>query len=58
MIRIIVITVIVILAGIVVLATTRPDNFRVERSTRINAPPEKVLPLINDFHQWSVWSPF
>ena len=58
MIKIVVISVIVILTAIVVLATTRPDNFRVERSTRINAPPEKILPLINDFHQWSVWSPF
>jgi uncharacterized protein YndB with AHSA1/START domain len=26
--------------------------------TTINAPPEKVYTLIQDFHQWGQWSPF
>jgi hypothetical protein len=39
-------------------AITKPDNFRVERSATINASADKIYPLINDFHQWSKWSPF
>lgn len=58
MIRTIIIALIVVIAGILLFAATRPDSFRVERSARINAPPEKILPLVNDFHQWGLWSPF
>jgi uncharacterized protein YndB with AHSA1/START domain len=43
---------------ILIYAATRPDTFRIERSTSINAPPEKIFPLINDFHQWDAWSPW
>jgi uncharacterized protein YndB with AHSA1/START domain len=39
-------------------ATTRPDSFRVERSTTIQAPPDKIYPLLNDFHQFGIWSPW
>ena len=58
MIKVIVISLIVVVAGILLFAATRPDTFRVQRSERINASPEKILPLINDFHQWGVWSPY
>ena len=34
------------------------DTFTVERSTTINAAPEKVYPLIADFHRWPEWSPW
>jgi carbon monoxide dehydrogenase subunit G len=40
------------------LAATKPDTFRVARSASIKAPPEKIFPLINDFHQWQAWSPY
>ena len=53
MIRIIVIALIVLIAGVLLYAATRPDSFRVERSTLINAPPEKILAFVNDFHRWS-----
>ncbi len=39
-------------------AATRPDNFRVERQTTIKAPPDRIFPLISDFHKWSEWSPW
>src|SRR5882757_6737088 len=58
MFKIIVVAIIVVIAGILVLAATRPDSFRVERSAQISAPPEKVLSLVNDFHQWGAWSPY
>jgi uncharacterized protein YndB with AHSA1/START domain len=46
------------LAVVLALAATKPDTFRVERATAIKAPPEKIFPLINDFHAWEAWSPY
>lgn len=46
------------IVGILAVAATRPDDFRVQRSASIKAPPEKIFPFINDFRQWPVWSPF
>lgn len=48
----------VVIAAILVLAATRPDSFRVERSSSIKAGPEKIFALINDLHQWEAWSPW
>ncbi|MDB5339468.1 MAG: hypothetical protein JWN70_5087 [Planctomycetaceae bacterium] len=39
-------------------AATKSDTMRVERSTSIKAPPEKIFPMINDFHAWTAWSPW
>ena len=47
-----------VIAALLIFAATRPDTFRVERSTSIKAPPEKVFALINDFHNWKQWSPW
>jgi len=47
-----------IVVALLVYAATRPDTFRVERSIRIQAPPDKIFPLINDLHQWEAWSPW
>ncbi len=58
MIKIIVIAVLVLLTGVLVFAATKPDTFRVERSLRINAPPEQIAAHIADFHQWGAWSPW
>jgi hypothetical protein len=35
-----------------------PDTFRVQRTQSIEAPPEKIYGLIQDFHRWEAWSPF
>lgn len=43
---------------VVVLAARKPDTFRIERTTTIHVPPEKVFALINDFHAWGGWSPW
>jgi uncharacterized protein YndB with AHSA1/START domain len=58
MFKYIAITLIVIVAGILIAAARRPDNFRVERAIRISAPAEKIFHYVNDFHQWGVWSPW
>jgi uncharacterized protein YndB with AHSA1/START domain len=47
--------VILIICG---LAMTKPDTFTVQRSTVIKAPPEKIMALISDFHNWPTWSPW
>ena len=48
----------VIVAGVLGYAATRPDTFRVERTATVKAPPDKIYPLIQDFHAWSGWSPW
>jgi uncharacterized protein YndB with AHSA1/START domain len=58
MLKIIGIVVAVLIAGVLVLAATKPDVFRVERSASIKAPPEKVFAFINDFDRWGAWSPW
>ena len=58
MIKIIVIVLVVIVAAILGYAATRPDTFSVQRAASIKAPPEKIFPLIDDFHRWTVWSPW
>ena len=45
-------------AGILLFATSRPDTFSVERSINIKATPENIYPLINDLHNFPLWSPF
>lgn len=50
--------VVVAVVVVLVLAASRPDSFRVERTALIQAPPEKVYALIEDFHVWPQWSPF
>jgi carbon monoxide dehydrogenase subunit G len=58
MFKIIVTALIVVVAAILIMAAARPDTFRVERSIRVSAPPEKIFHYVNDFHQWGVWSPY
>jgi len=49
---------IIALIGLLIYAASKPDSFRVERSISIPTTPENIFPLINDFHQWEVWSPW
>jgi uncharacterized protein YndB with AHSA1/START domain len=39
-------------------AATQPDSFRVTRSLNISAPPEKIYPILSDFHRSPEWSPY
>jgi hypothetical protein len=47
----------VVVAAVVYIAT-RPGSFHIERSAQINAARDVVFPMINDFHQWALWSPW
>lgn len=49
---------VLLVAGVLAFAATRPDSFSVRRAASIQAPPEKIFPLINDFSRWSAWSPY
>src|SRR5262245_63637847 len=55
---VIAVLIVIALAAILVVASTKPDTFRVERSAVIKAPPENIFALINDFQQWRSWSPW
>ncbi|HLZ04056.1 MAG TPA: SRPBCC family protein [Bradyrhizobium sp.] len=48
----------IIIVVVLILAARKPDTFRIERTAVVNAPADKVFPLIADFHQWLKWSPW
>jgi uncharacterized protein YndB with AHSA1/START domain len=43
---------------VLLLASTKPDTFSVQRSVVVKAPAERIFPLISNFHQWANWSPW
>jgi hypothetical protein len=55
---VIAVVVAVIVAGILIYATTKPDSFTVKRSASIKAPADRLFALISDFHGWGAWSPY
>jgi len=48
----------VLIGGVLAWASVQPNTFRMERTAVINASPAKVHALINDFHEWTKWSPW
>ena len=48
----------IIIAIVLISASNKPDTFRIQRAAVMNAPAEKIFPLIADFHQWLDWSPW
>ncbi len=58
MLKTILVIVILLIAGLLGYAATKPDTFRIERSVSIKAPPEKVFAHISDFKAWNAWSPW
>lgn len=46
------------IAAVLILAAMKPDSFQVRRMIAINAPAERVFPLIADFKAWGAWSPW
>lgn len=49
---------VVLIAALLLWAATRPDSFSVERRIVIQAPMDKLQPLVTDFHRWADWSPW
>jgi len=56
--KIVLIVLAVAVAGVLALAATKPDTFRVQRTASIKAPPEKIAGVLSDFHGWGAWSPW
>ena len=54
----IVLIVAAIIVGLLIYAATRPNFFRVERTARINATPDRIFPHIENFREWANWSPY
>src|SRR5580692_1057934 len=55
-----IIAVVLAIAIIIILglASRKPDTFAVRRSVLVQAPAERIFPLVNNFHQWGGWSPW
>lgn len=47
-----------VVAALFAVIGRKPNQFRITRSTTINARPETVAALIDDFRQWEAWSPW
>lgn len=58
MLRNILVALVVLVLVFVAFVSTRPADFRIERSTTIAASPEVIYPHVADFHQWAAWSPW
>ncbi|MEY4880529.1 MAG: hypothetical protein RJB62_1998, partial [Pseudomonadota bacterium] len=48
----------IVVVAILAIASTKPDVFRVRRTARIKASPQRIFALLNDFHHWQEWSPW
>jgi uncharacterized protein YndB with AHSA1/START domain len=46
------------IAGVLIYAATKSDDFSIQRSTTIAAAPKKVFGLINDIKAFNSWNPF
>ncbi len=49
---------VVLVLGVLILASTKPAIFTVQRSLTVAAEPEQVLTHVRDFHRWKDWSPY
>jgi hypothetical protein len=51
-------TLVLAAVAVLIVAATKPDTFSVKRTTSIKAPSDKIFAYIDDFRQWSAWSPY
>lgn len=58
MIKIIALVILGLIVALLGYAATKPDMFHVQRSASVNAPPEKIFVYLNDFRNFSFWSPY
>jgi hypothetical protein len=51
-----------VIAAVVVLfiliVAARPSQFRISRSTRMSAPPERIFSQVNELRKWEAWNPW
>ena len=58
MLKKVLIALLAILAALAVVIALQPPDFRIVRSTSINAPAATVFEQVNNFHKWDGWSPW
>jgi uncharacterized protein YndB with AHSA1/START domain len=58
MLHIILIAIAAIVVLFIIIVAMQPSEFRVTRSAKMAAPPEKIFPHVNDMHKWEAWSPW
>jgi len=50
--------ILLLLIAFILFVATRPDDFRIERTLSMQARPEQIFPMLNNFHEWEAWSPW
>ncbi|MGJ0509506.1 MAG: SRPBCC family protein [Methylocystis sp.] len=45
-------------SALIAYVSLQPNTFRIARSAVIDAPAQRIYPLINDLHEWPRWSPW
>ena len=48
---------VVLVVAVLLFAATKPSTFHIQRSLTIQAPADKIFPLINDLRNWPRWAP-
>lgn len=56
--RFIGIAAVVLIVGVIAFITSRPDTFLITRTRQLDASPDAVYALINNFSLWRQWSPY
>lgn len=49
---------VVLIAAFAIYVAVQPSEYRISRSTTIDAPPAAIFTQVNDFHLWEAWSPW
>lgn len=50
--------IVIAIIAILAIAATKPGSFTVQRSADVDAAPDAIFALVNDFRQWREWSPY
>jgi hypothetical protein len=58
MLKIILLIIVLIAVAVVLIAATKPDEFKTVRSITINAPANAVFPYLNNLKEGQKWSPW
>jgi uncharacterized protein YndB with AHSA1/START domain len=53
----IILVIAVSVAAILIFAAAKPNTFHIQRSVIVQAPPDKIFPMINDLRNWKRWEP-
>jgi hypothetical protein len=54
---IILIAIAILVMAFLIIVAMQPGEFRVTRSARMTAPPEKIFPQVNELRNWEAWNP-